>query len=220
MLYNAFSGVTATPCWAKSHLHILNRNMTSTKRTHSWTLVLWCWSTIPFATFMCLGQWAPSPLVNFVRFSRSTSVVRFFMFGFSLSSFFLNESCVFQLECLETSNNWSSHFWILMGLCLLRLTSLGLYLSDCQGLNSGTITVHVNTLYILYRMQNGSTFWYSERFAQIKVFFGVYNELIQIYVLSQHFLRRHELYFQSCQHVFVIHVITLTWGHSFQVMNS
>ena len=170
MLYNAFSGVTATPCWAKSHLHILNRNMTSTKRTHSWTLVLWCWSTIPFATFMCLGQWAPSPLVNFVRFSRSTSVVRFFMFGFSLSSFFLNESCVFQLECLETSNNWSSHFWILMGLCLLRLTSLGLYLSDCQGLNSGTITVHVNILYILYRMQNGSTFWYSERFAQIKVF--------------------------------------------------
>lgn len=43
-----------------------------------------------------------------------------------------------------------------------------------------------------------------------KCVFGVYNELIQIYVLSQHFLRRHELYFQSCQHVFVIHVITLT----------
>lgn len=177
MLYKVFSGVTATPCWAKSHLHILNRNMTSTKRTHSWTLVLWCWSTIPFATFMCLGQWAPSPLVNFVRFSRSTSVVRFFMFGFSLSSFFKRKLCI-PARMLRNFINWSAHFWILLvvGLCLFgtwdqRLTSLGLYLSDCQGLNSGTETVHVNTLYILYIMQNGSTFWYSERFAQIKVCF-------------------------------------------------
>ena len=65
-------------CWAKFQqisAFILNRNMTSTKRTQSWILVLWCWSTIPSATFMCLGtamgcSQEVSPLARFFQFSR------------------------------------------------------------------------------------------------------------------------------------------------------